>query len=481
MLMEQETIRIWFFSPDSGFSQIITRALGPRYEVRCSKELSLQDSADFLPWCDVLLLDLRRPEGDGENHWENALRFLDEVRQQEMPSPGAVILKDEGRAATLQMMEHGAYDTIASPPDIVELRIVLERAHKHRQVERELHQLRAQERSTGGLSEFVGSAECLREVFEMARKIAPCDVSVLITGETGTGKELLARAIHRLSSRASGPFVAFSCANLPETLVEDELFGHEKGAFTGAVMQRRGRLEAADRGTVFLDEIGDLTLSLQPKLLRVLQERAFERLGSNTLRAVDLRVICATHQNLAEMVHQSKFREDLYYRLNVVQLHLPPLRERRDDIPLLAQHFLERFTQQFGKVARRFSRLALQALEEYNWPGNVRELENVIQRAVVLAESRAIETWHLPINFRSASGQPPVVASYEEEVREFKRRLLLRTLRQCGWRKAETARVLGLARNYLHRLIHQLQIRPEEDEGVVKLVEEQPPATDRVM
>jgi len=167
--------------------------------------------------------------------------------------------------------------------------------------------------------------------------------------------------------------------------------------------------------------------------------------------------------------------------LNVMQLHLPPLRERRDDVPVLAQHFLERFSKQFGKSARRFSRLALQALEEYNWPGNVRELENVIQRAVVLAEGRTIETWHLPISFRSAPEQPRVVASYEEEVREFKRRLLLRTLRQCGWRKAETARVLGLARNYLHRLINQLQIRPEENEGVIDLIEKQPSSKARVM
>jgi DNA-binding NtrC family response regulator len=250
---------------------------------------------------------------------------------------------------------------------------------------------------------------------------------------------------------------------LPETLVEDELFGHEKGAFTGAVFSRRGRFEAADQGTLFLDEIGDLALGLQAKLLRVVQERSFERLGSNTTQTVNIRLVCATHRNLAEMVQQGKFREDLYYRLNVVQLQLPPLRDRREEIPFLANHFLQRFGQQFGKKTKHFSPLALHALEEYNWPGNVRELENAVQRAVVIAEGPAIEVWHLPAALHNGFEQARLVTSFEEEVRDFKRRLILRTLRECGWRKAETARTLRLARGYLHRLINQLQIDEEAD------------------
>ena len=241
----------------------------------------------------------------------------------------------------------------------------------------------------------------MQELFALAQKIAPCDVNVLITGETGTGKELLARAIHKMSGRSSRPLVAFSCANLPETLIEDELFGHEKGAFTGALMCRRGRMEAADTGTMFLDEIGDFSLGLQPKLLRVLQERSFERLGSNAKINVNIRLICATNRNLAEMVQQGKFRDDLYYRLNVVQMHLPPLRERRDDIPLLAQHFLQDFSERFKKKAKRFSQPALRALEEYGWPGNVRELENAVQRAVVLSEGPTVDVWQLPAAIRS--------------------------------------------------------------------------------
>jgi transcriptional regulator with GAF, ATPase, and Fis domain len=315
----------------------------------------------------------------------------------------------------------------------------------------------------------------MQELFSLAQKIASCDVSVLITGETGTGKELLARAIHHMSTRSAHPMVAFSCANLPESLVEDELFGHEKGAFTGALTLRRGRVEVADRSTLFLDEVGDLGLGLQPKLLRILQERSFERLGSNNTVSVDIRLICATNRNLSELVQQEKFREDLYYRLNVVEMHLPPLRERRDDIQLLVQHFLANATEQFKKKAKRFSPPALHALEEYAWPGNVRELSNIVQRAVVLSDGPTVELCHLPANMRDGD-IPQVSRSYEKEVREFKRRLVLRTLRECGWRKAESARRLGVARGYLHRLITQLGIEPLEEKISVAVRTEPPPA-----
>src|SRR5205085_12642667 len=249
---------------------------------------------------------------------------------------------------------------------------------------------------------------------------------------------------------------------------------------TGAFLTRQGRVESANHGTLFLDEIGDLGLGLQPKLLRVLQEKSFERLGSNKTINVDIRLISATNRNLLEMVQQGKFREDLYYRLNVVELRLPPLRERRDDISLLAHHFLQRSSDLFHKKARRFSPAMMQALEQYAWPGNVRELENVIQRAVVLSDGPSLELAQLPAAMRSIAGveEPvapsPVVAaerepeaaigSYEEEIRRFKRNLIIRTLREYGWRKAESARALGVARGYLHRLIHQLEIQEEETE-----------------
>jgi two-component system response regulator HydG len=363
-------------------------------------------------------------------------------------------------------MEHGAYDSVTNPPNMIELRLILGRAYKFHAAEKEVERLRAESRAPGRLHELLGTSPAMQELFALAQKIAPCDVSVLITGETGTGKELLARAIHQMSSRSAHPLVAFSCANLPETLIDDELFGHEKGAFTGALAARRGRMEAADHGTLFLDEIGDISLGLQPKLLRVLQERSFERLGSNTTVDVNIRLICATNRNLAEMVQQGKFRDDLYYRLNVVQMHLPPLRERRDDISVLAQHFLQISAEQFNKKVRRFSQPALHALEEYAWPGNVRELENAVQRAVVLSEGQTVDVWQLPAGIRKNSEEPVVVRSYEDEVRQFKRRLLLRTLEECGWRKAESARSLGVARGYLHRLINQLDLRPAEENTI---------------
>jgi DNA-binding NtrC family response regulator len=326
----------------------------------------------------------------------------------------------------------------------------------------ELRQLRSAQSLEYRLDGLIGFTENMQEVFAMARKVAPCDVNVLITGETGTGKSILGRALHRLSPRSSGPFVAFSCANLPEHLVEDELFGHEKGAFTGALTQRRGRFEAADGGTLFLDEVGDLPLGLQAKLLRVLSDRTFERLGSNTPLTVDVRLVCATHQNLEQMVKNGEFREDLYYRLNVIQLHLPPLRERSGGIIMLAYHLLQQICHEFGRNVTRFSRMAIEAIDEYAWPGNVRELENVIRRAVVLAEGQTIEVWHLPAKLREGFDETQAARSYEEELRDFKRRLVIRTLQKCNGNKAEAARALGLARGYLHRLIHDLKIQSEE-------------------
>lgn len=307
---------------------------------------------------------------------------------------------------------------------------------------------------------LVGTSGAMAQVYDLAARIAGCDVTALINGETGTGKELLARAIHDRSSRASGPFIAFSCANLPETLVDDELFGHEKGAFTGADGARRGRFEAADGGTLFLDEIGDLPLALQARLLRVLQQRSFERLGGNNTVGVDMRLICATHRDLEAMVREGTFRQDLLYRLNVIQLQMPALRDRHEDVAPLARHFVRQFASKFDQPVTRISEEALGALTAYSWPGNVRELENVIQRAVALAETITIELTQLPDGI---SG-PKLVddtaeAGYEAQVREFKRRLVIRTLRHCKGNKSRAAASLGLARPYFHHLVEELGVR----------------------
>lgn len=459
--LSNDTVRVCFISRDSSLAEAIARTLGPGFVTRATNDFSLDKLDTLRDWCDVMFLDLRAASTEG--NFEPALELVDRISEFRSHSPVVVLCDSEDRQLSVRAMEHGAYDAVNNPPNIAELRLILRRAYKTYSAEKEIEQLRASVQRSGRLHDLLGTSQAMQELFALAQKIAPCDVNVLITGETGTGKELLARAIHQMSGRSTCPLVAFSCVNLPDTLIEDELFGHEKGAFTGALMGRRGRLECADQGTLFLDEIGDLGLSLQPKLLRVLQQRSFERLGSNTPINLNIRLICATNRTLAEMVQKGTFREDLYYRLNVVQMHIPPLRERREDIPLLAQHFLRVSSEQFGKKARRFSPSALRALEEYCWPGNVRELENAVQRAVVLSDGQTVDIWHLPPAANKNSEQLPLNGLYEEEVRQFKRRLLLRTLQECGWRKAESARVLGVARGYLHRLINQLDIREPED------------------
>jgi DNA-binding NtrC family response regulator len=479
--LDKPVIRVTFLTQDSGLGDAIARALGEGFATRAVNEQQIDRLTAVQESSDVLLLDLRSANTQGDE--EAILRLMGQLSRAPVHPPMVVLCEEENRALLFRAIEHGAEDSVTNPPNMIELRLILRRAYRVHAAERELQQLRANDRPTGRLHELLGTSAPMQELFGLARKIAPCDVNVLITGETGTGKELLARAIHHLGSRSGGPLVAFSCANLPETLVEDELFGHEKGAFTGALVGRQGRVEAADHGTLFLDEIGDLTLGLQPKLLRVLQERSFERLGSNKTVSVDIRLICATNRNLGEMVQQGKFREDLYYRLNVVQMHLPPLRERRDDIPLLAQQFLQKFAQQFKKKAKRFSQQALAALEEQNWPGNVRELENVVQRAVVLSEDQTVDIIHLPTSMRSTriavasgnGGEPSLSRSYEDEVRRFKRSLVLRALRECGWRKAECARTLGVARGYLHRLINQLGIHEGEGDPSADPQKQYPP------
>jgi DNA-binding NtrC family response regulator len=465
MEMDVQLVRICLLGKESGLAAAVARALGAGFETRHRDDFDINKWADWRQWCDVVLIDAR--SGSVHSNSSSAIRIIDEIQQSSSRQPTIIFCEENDKEFAVRATEHGAYEAVTYGTSIADLRQIIHRALKSHSAEKELEQLRAEVRTSGRMHQLLGTTRVMQDLFALAQRIASCDVNVLITGETGTGKELLARAIHAMSPRAVRPMVAFSCTNLPETLIEDELFGHEKGAFTGAHVFRRGRFEAADQGTLFLDEIGDLGIGLQPKLLRVLQERSFERLGSNTNRQVNFRLITATNRNLSEMVQRREFREDLYYRLNVVQLHLPPLRERRDDIHLLAQHFLQTTAQQFNKKVTSFSQSALRSIIEYAWPGNVRELENAVQRAVVLCERHSVEGWHLPSQIRSSEEGPRIDQSYEAEVRQFKRRLVIRTLRQSNWNKAESARILGVARGYLHRLINQLEIREAEEPGTV--------------
>ncbi len=483
--VEDHVLRVAFLTRDRGLGDAFSRALGTGFCLRTEWAQQSNELPELISWADVVLLDLRPSNVQTE---EESLRRLEQVCSQPEHPPTLVLCDTEDRDFALRAVASGAADCVSNPPNMLELRILLRRAYRIFDAERELRRIRLEEGRHGHFHELLGSSPAMLEIFAMVRRVGPCDVNVHITGETGTGKELLARAIHQMSPRSSDPLVAFSCANLPDTLVEDELFGHEKGAFTGAIHMRQGRIEAANHGTLFLDEIGDMGLALQPKILRVLQEKSFQRIGGNKTFAADVRVICATNRNLGEMVAQGTFREDLYYRLNVVEIHLPPLRARRDDIPVLVHHFIEKAAARFHKKELRVTRAAMTALEQHHWPGNVRELENVVQRAMVLADGDTLEVSHLPSLFRtqqealpvrlphnllahphaedtSADDElsAPVDSSYEEQIRRFKRSLVLRTLRQNGWRKAETARALGVARGYLHRLINQLDIKQERE------------------
>jgi transcriptional regulator with GAF, ATPase, and Fis domain len=304
----------------------------------------------------------------------------------------------------------------------------------------------------------------MREVHALVSKVAPTEATVLVVGETGTGKELVARAVHRLSPRGSHPFVAINCAALTETLLESELFGHERGAFTGAIAQKRGKLELAEGGTVFLDEVGDMTPALQAKLLRALQEREIERVGGTRTLRIDVRVVAATNRDLARAIEAGDFREDLFYRLNVVSIALPPLRDRKEDIPLLAGYFLRRHAEKARKELRGFSAEARECLLRYDWPGNVRELGNAIERAVVLAAGDAVLPEDLPSSLvEAASPAAPGLGRYHEAVNEAKRAVIRRALEEAGGTFTEAARLLGVHPNYLHRLVTRLDLRREID------------------
>ena len=367
------------------------------------------------------------------------------------------LLPASDRALSLKAFSAGAYECFVESSTLEELRIILRRAANVHELSQEVDKLRnGCERQ--GLEKITTSNERMRSVCVLLGKVAETSATVLLTGESGTGKGLLASEVHEASPRRAHPFVALSCASLPEHLIEAELFGHEKGAFTGAISARRGRFEAAAQGTIFLDEIGDLPASIQVKLLRVLQERTFERLGSNETRAMEARVICATHRPLKSLVKAGAFRADLYYRISTVEVEVPSLRERRSDILLMAHTFLRKFARRHSRPAARFSPAAMAALQEHAWPGNVRELQNVIERAVVLCEAAEIGIANLPPEF----GEAVVVTSdfsFDKEVREFKGRLIQRALAQTGYNKVQAAHLLGIARSSLHRLIDELQIQ----------------------
>ena len=399
---------------------------------------------------DLLLTDLRLGGEDGMALIDRALK---------MPTPPVCIMMTAyGSVDTaVAAMKRGAYDFVTKPLDLDRLEILVRRALRSREVESENKELRQQvERRSGkGLDALIGTSAAMQDVFDTIRQVAPTRATVLIEGESGTGKELVAHALHNLSGR-KGRFVAVHCAAFNPQILESELFGHEKGAFTGASERRVGRFEQADGGTVFLDEIGEIDASTQVKLLRVLGERTFERVGGNVVLTTDARLVAATNKHLENLVEQGKFRDDLFYRLNVVRVHMPPLRERRDDIPLMVQAFLKQSAQENGKPARDLTADAMNRLVEFPWPGNVRQLRAAVDSGVVLATGPKITLRDLPPDVRQWSGDGPAAGSRPPagsslNVHATEHDLIRRALADTGGNITKAAALLGMSRRTLHR------------------------------
>jgi two-component system nitrogen regulation response regulator GlnG len=427
---------------------------------------------------DLAFVDIRMPGLDG-------LEALSRLRT-ETPDTGVIVMTAHGSVrAAVEAMQRGAYDYLAKPFDNDEVLLLVERALSAQALAREVVELRTGIQEVWEFGALVGKSPRMQEVYKTIGRIAGTDVTVLLQGESGTGKEVVARAVHHYSRRAGKPFVAVSCAAIPGTLLESELFGHERGAFTDAHQRRLGKFELASGGTVYLDEVGDLGPELQPKLLRVLQEREFERVGGGEPIRVDVRVIAATNRDLDGLIKEGRFREDLYYRLNVVTLTLPPLRERREDIPFLVDHFLAKYAGDLGE--RALAAEALDRLKAYVWPGNVRELENVIQHAMVMAQGGVILPEHLPV----ATGPvapPPKEGTLEQLIHEklqecvrglgaresanlyelvlglVERPLLRAVLRETGGNQLRAAALLGINRNTLRKKLRALGLKAEGEE-----------------
>ncbi len=428
-------------------------ALEERYDVYIAEDakaaMNLLESENF----EVLLTDFRLPNEDG-------MKLI--ARAKSLPKPPICILMTAYGSEELAVnaMKQGADDYIAKGRlQIDELEMRIARALKHQVLEVENVSLRKQLDSKFGLENIVGESLVMKEIFDVVQQVAPTRATVLIGGESGTGKELIAKALHQLSPRAKQPFVTVHCAALAATLLESELFGHERGAFTGAHERRIGRFEQAQGGTLFLDEIGEIDATVQVKLLRFLGERTFERVGSNKTLTADVRLVAATNKNLEELVKAGKFREDLFFRLRVVEIDLPPLRERSGDIPLLAQNFLREFAKENGKAVNDFTVDALEALMKFNWPGNVRELRTAIEHAVVLSKGDRVTLRDLPQSVRHGGVvEAKILVGKDLTVKDAEKQLIIRALKETDGNRTHAAKKIGMSRRTFHRKLHEYHL-----------------------
>jgi DNA-binding NtrC family response regulator len=437
-----------------GFQQLLA-SWGYAVESASDGQDALEKVPGFRP--DIVLTDLVMPRLDGLG----LLRAL----QTEGDGVTTVILTAQGTVDTaVEALKQGAYDYLSKPVDFQRLRVLLDKIIERQATLREVKALRQQLREHGSFGSMIGASAPMRAIYRIIEQAAPTNASVLINGESGTGKELVARTIHRLSPRAQAPWVPINCAAIPETLLESELFGHERGAFTGAIERQAGCFELAHRGTLFLDEVAEMTPSMQVKLLRVLQERTFRRLGGRVEQTVDIRVVAATNTDPAAAVQKGMLRQDLYYRLNVVGIHLPPLRERKEDLPLFIDSFIREFSAQNARTVVGLAPDARRVLEDYSWPGNVRELRNVIERATIMAAGRLIDLGDLPpLVRRPDAGPEGQRLEPGMTVDDAERRLIMLTLEHTGNNKTRAAELLGISLKTLHNKLNRFRLDDAED------------------
>lgn len=417
-----------------------------------------EDGLRHAPDADLILTDLRLPGMDG-------LQLLSAVKAQHSQAPVIVMTAFGTIEKAVEAMKSGAEDFLPKPFSLDHLMAVVEKGLANHALREENRQLKAELSSRFQFDNLIGRGEGMREIFVTLDRVAPTRATVLLCGESGVGKDMIARALHHHSPRKDKPFVKINCTSIPENLMESELFGYEKGAFTGANQTKPGKFEQADGGTVFLDEIGDVPGSVQVKLLRILQEREFERLGSNKTHHIDVRVVAATNVDLREALEQGRFREDLYYRLNVLPINVPPLRDRKEDIPFLAEHFVKKLSKDLGSPVRSISEDAIQRLKQYHWPGNVRELENVIERSMVLASSPVLEAADIrmdaPPKRATVPGGQDAFLPEGMTLDGYEQSIIREALKRAEGNKSQAARLLGLTRNALRYRLSQMGLDGE--------------------
>jgi DNA-binding NtrC family response regulator len=423
---------------------------------------SAEEATPLAAVANVIVTDLRLPGIDG-------LRFIQQLQTRSVQAPVIVITAHGSIETAVEAMKRGAFDFLQKPFSLDHLTTIVQKAMAMQFLRAENQRLREELDQRYQFDNIVGRSPAMREIFQTVERVAPTRATVLLAGESGVGKDMIARAIHHHSPRRNRPFVKINCTAIPENLMESELFGYEKGAFTGANTSKPGKFEQADQGTVFLDEIGDVPGNIQVKLLRVLQDRQFERLGSNVTRDVDVRVIAATNVDLRAALEQGRFREDLYYRLNVVPISIPPLRERKEDLPFLAIHFVHKLSKDLGSMAKEISPAAIDTLLDHPWPGNVRELENTIERSLVLAGGDTLQPGDIrieaPRNHMVAAAQQAPLLPPGETLEHWEQMMIREALHRANGNKSQAARLLGLTRNALRYRLSQMGIDggPAED------------------